>query len=59
MLVGIMQDLDLWAKTIFVEQETNDIHYLDASFANNILEIEVIFQNQELEHDDEDDLEFF
>lgn len=58
MLTGLGYDLEGWIKTIFEEQITNDIHYLDASFANNCLEIEALFCEEELESD-EDDLEFF
>ena len=58
MLMGIGDDLESWIKNIFVKQTTGDIHYFDASFANNCLEIEALFCEQELESD-EDDLEFF
>ena len=57
-LLGIGQDLESWITNIFIEQNTNDIHYFDASFANNILELEALFNNIQLESD-EDDLDFF
>jgi len=56
MLLEIANDLEKWIKTIFVNQSTDDIHYFDASFASNILEIENIFVEIE---DNDDDLEFF
>jgi len=58
MLIGLGDDLENWIKTIFIEQTTDDIHYFDASFANNCIEIEALFCEEELESD-EDDLEFF
>ncbi|WP_457749551.1 hypothetical protein [Sulfurimonas sp.] len=60
MLIAIVNDLEKWIKVIFVEQSTQDIHYFDASFSSNILEIESIFTcNDEEDEDFEDDLEFF
>ena len=56
MLISIIQDLEKWLNVIFTEQSTDDIHYLDASFASNVVEIEAIFADLE---DDDDDLEFF
>ncbi|MEA1917026.1 MAG: hypothetical protein U9N42_05785 [Campylobacterota bacterium] len=58
MLTSVALDLEKWIKVIFIEQSTEDIHYFDASFASNILEIESVFVEHE-ESDDEDDLEFF
>ena len=55
MLLAIINDLEKWLEVIFVEQSTEDIHYLDASFSSNILEIEKVF----IEDDDEGELEFF
>jgi len=58
MLIAIVHDLEKWIKIIFVDQATQDIHYFDASFSSNILEIESIFL-QNSDDDDDDDLEFF
>jgi len=58
MLLAIVKDFENWIKVIFVEHSTDDIHYLDASFSSNILEIENIFIEYTME-DDDDDLEFF
>jgi len=56
MLLAIINDLEKWLQIIFIDNSTDDIHYLDASFSSNILEIEQIF----LECDEnDDDLEFF
>ena len=63
MLLAIANDLEKWIKTIFIEQNTEDIHYFDASFASNVLEIENLFieeSNEDVDDvDDIDDLEFF
>ena len=56
MLLAVINDLEKWLKVVFIEHSTEDIHYLDASFYSNVLEIENIF----LEDDDDDDgLDFF
>ena len=57
-LTGLGNDLESWIINIFHDQLTDDIHYLDASFANNTLELEALFNNISIESD-EDDLEFF
>jgi len=60
MLIAIVNDLEQWIKVIFVKQSTQDIHYFDASFSSNILEIESIFVSKDEEDEDfDDDLEFF
>jgi len=58
MLIAIINDLEKWIKVIFVDQSTQDIHYFDASFSSNILEIESIFSDTD-DEDFDDDLEFF
>lgn len=57
-LLGTVQDIEEWIKSIFINSTAKDIHYFDASFANNCLEIEAMFTDSEIESDD-DDLEFF
>jgi len=57
-LLGLGKDLELWIKAIFIDQNTDNINYFDASFANSCLEIEAIFSNTINEKDD-GDLEFF
>jgi len=58
MILGLEDDLSKWSQKIFTERDAPNVHYLDASIANNVLEIESIFKNNDLESD-EDDLEFF
>jgi len=55
---GLENDLTDWITNIFIERATDNIHYFDASFANNVVEMEAIFRQTEIESD-EDDLEFF
>jgi len=63
---GLIDDLEQWIVNVFIEHTTDDIHYLDASFAENCLEIEKIFLENEKEErsedegeEDDDSLEFF
>ena len=61
--IGILEDLNEWSDHIYVLQDTNDIHYLDASLLENASQIER-FTNPDIEEvddddDDDDDLEFF
>lgn len=57
-LIGLIKDLEQWIHVIFIEKIAEDVHYLDASFANNVLEIEASCTQQQLVLE-EDDLEFF
>ena len=62
LLKGLVNDLEQWIVNIFIERNTPDIHYFDASFAENCLEIESIFLEEESDNSEEDDdesLEFF
>jgi YesN/AraC family two-component response regulator len=56
-IIDVVRDLETWIKIIFVDKNVDNIHYLDASFASNILEIESIYINNGISSDD--DLEFF
>jgi len=57
---GLIRDLQTWKQYIFIEQNVEDIHYLDASFFDNCLEIEnFILSNPQENDEDFDDLEFF
>lgn len=58
MLLSIIQDLEKWVRVIFIEQVSQDIHYFDASFASNIIEVENVFEVYD-DDDDDEDLEFF
>ncbi len=56
----ILEDLVNWRETIFVKQETNDIHYLDSSLFSSCLQVETIMTDAAIEqNDDDDDIEFF
>ena len=56
----ILEDLVNWRNTIFVDQETNDIHYLDSSLFSSCLQVETIMTEAAIEqNDDDDDIEFF
>lgn len=57
MLLAIANDFEKWVQVIFIDHSTMDIHYFDASFSSNILEIENVFLV--VDDDDDDDLEFF
>lgn len=53
LLTNMISDLSSWRKTIFIQQEANDIHYLDSSLLSSCLQIEMIFEESEIEEDDE------
>ncbi|MCX6077499.1 MAG: PAS domain S-box protein [Campylobacterales bacterium] len=57
-LSNIMLDLSNWRRNVFVEQTTNDIHYLDSSLFSTILQFELIFNKADI-IEDEDDFEMF
>jgi len=57
-LGSIQEDLKYWRNNIFVNQETLDIHYLDASLLSSCLQIENEFINK-IDDSEYDDLEFF
>jgi hypothetical protein len=56
MMLAIANDLEKWIDDLFINTNTDDIHYFDASFSSNIIEIENIFTQTS---SDEEDLEFF
>lgn len=55
-LRSILADLANWRKTVFIDQSTEDIHYLDSSLLSSCLQAELIFKNATI---DDDDLELF
>ncbi len=57
-LVAILEDLASWIDMVFVQKNTDNINYFDASFANTCLELESIFVEVALS-EDQDDLDFF
>jgi hypothetical protein len=46
MLKGLSADLYKWLDVVFIKYEAENIYYFDASFANNCLEVELIFNEQ-------------
>ena len=57
LLTNMLSDLSSWRKTIFIDQEANDIHYLDSSLLSSCLQIEMIFEENTADSDE--DLELF
>ena len=62
---GLVDDLSNWKHHVFLDANTPDIHYMDASLLENVSEIEKFVlstpeddKNKE-ENNDDDDLEFF
>ncbi len=56
----LKEDIIKWRKIIFVEQDTENVHYLDSSLLSSCMQIEAILKNTEVENqDDEDDFELF
>lgn len=56
-LKSILDDLTHWRNSIFVESDTNDIHYLDSSLLSSCLQAQMIFEEAVV--DDDNDMEFF
>lgn len=57
LLQSILEDLIQWREMIFVKEEANDIHYLDASLLSSCLQIRADFGGESADGGDE--LEFF
>ncbi|WP_373072676.1 PAS domain-containing protein [Sulfurimonas sp.] len=57
-LENIILDLSSWRRIVFIEQSANDIHYMDSSLFSSILQLELIF-NEDTKNEDEDDFELF
>lgn len=57
--LALLEDIEKWIKSVFIEQDASNINYFDASFANTCLEIEAIFSNENDVSSSDDDLEFF
>ncbi len=56
---NIKLDLVSWRTTIFVEQNTLDIHYLDSSLMSSCIQAQLFDSQSKLAIDDENDLELF
>ncbi len=54
---NIFADLTNWRKTVFIDQSTEDIHYLDSSLLSSCLQVELIFNDSQIEGEEE--LELF
>lgn len=52
LLQSVGEDLANWRETIFVNQASNDIHYLDASLLSSCLQIKMDFGESDTESDD-------
>jgi len=57
-LMAILEDLNKWIEMVFIQKNTDNINYFDASFANTCLELESIFVEVEITDEDES-LDFF
>ena len=57
---GLIDDLNSWKNHIFIEQNTPDIHYIDASLLENCTTIEnLLLSPSQIQENDNEDLEFF
>lgn len=57
--LALLEDIEKWIKSVFIDQDASNINYFDASFANTCLEIEAIFSKDNTFANNDDDLEFF
>jgi two-component system chemotaxis response regulator CheY len=48
---NIFADLTNWRKTVFIDQSTEDIHYLDSSLLSSCLQVELIFNDSQIEEE--------
>jgi len=56
-IMSVLEDLYNWINMVFVNKDTDNVNYFDASYSNTCLELEHIFEsNTSL---DEDTLDFF
>jgi len=52
-------DLSSWIEHVFEKKDALDIHYLDASFFSSCMQIESIISGVQVDHGEENDIEFF
>ncbi len=57
-LTNILYDLTSWRNTIFITKDTIDVHYLDSSLLSSCLQVEMIFQEKNMD-DGDGELELF
>jgi YesN/AraC family two-component response regulator len=55
-LTNIKDDLRNWRLTNFIEQSSENIHYLDASLMSSCLQLQMVFMPKPEVEDDDDDL---
>ncbi len=53
-LFGMLEDMDSWVQTIFVEKSAIDVHYLDASLFSTMLQLEMSLKDTKKDEDEED-----
>jgi len=60
-MTHFIHDIEMWIKTIFIEQNSDNIYYGDASFVSNCLNISALLSAEQENDDDDDDdnLDFF
>lgn len=58
-LENITIDLSTWRDVVFIQQSARDIHYMDSSLFSSILQLELIFNDNQEHNDDSDDFELF
>ncbi|MGM0622891.1 MAG: response regulator transcription factor [Campylobacterota bacterium] len=58
-LEAIVYDLSSWIRSIFIDQDSLDIHYLDSSLFSSCLQLEMILNQDDSDEDDDDDIDFF
>jgi len=56
-IMSVLEDLYNWIDMVFVQKDTDNVNYFDASFSNTCLELEHIFES-DISQDD-DSLDFF
>jgi len=55
--MSVLEDLYNWIDMVFVQKNTDNVNYFDASFSNTCLELENIFESETSQ--DDDSLDFF
>lgn len=58
-LGGFKNDLSQWIEHVFIQQDAQDIHYLDGSFFSSCMIIETIITGTQIDTGDETEIEFF
>jgi two-component system chemotaxis response regulator CheY len=59
LFLHLLDDIREWRNKIFIKKDANDIHYLDSSLLSSCLQVQSIFEKQEVIKEDEDDFELF